>query len=128
MISSNSACNFLYIFIYICIVKTKQLQKTVFIFYFINYSKLILLLITDDIKLKLVNKSYVLENVNFNTQPAVIHGNGLSKITFNSYTNYIPNKWSPESGCNTCYDNNLDLSMLKVLSTINLSYKFIIDV
>jgi len=85
---------------------------------FINLSKCILLVITDDIKLKLVNKSYVLENINFNTQPAVVHGNGLSKITFNSYTNYIPNKWSPEIGCSTCYDNNLDLSTLKVLSTI----------
>lgn len=66
--------------------------------------------------MKLVNKSYVLENINFNTQPAILHGNGLSKMTFNSYTNYIPNKWSPESGCITCYDNNLDLSTLKVLS------------
>jgi len=87
----------------------------------------LIFLITDDIKLKLVNKSYVLENINFNTQPAVMHGNGLSKITFNSYTNYIPNKWSPESGCNTCYDNNIDLSTLKVLSHIAFLYKFIIN-
>ncbi|KAL4090405.1 hypothetical protein QTP88_025251 [Uroleucon formosanum] len=80
-----------------------------------NYAKLFqnIYLAEDDIKLKLVNKSYVLENINFNTQPAILHGNGLSKMTFNSYTNYIPNKWSPESGCNTCYDNNLDLSTLK---------------
>lgn len=56
-----------------------------------------------------------MKNTNFNTYPAVIHGNGISKITFNSYTNYIPNKWSPESGCATCYDNSIDLSTVKVL-------------
>jgi len=64
-------------------------------------------------KLKLVNNSYVLENIHFNSYPAVIHGNGLSKLTLNSYTNYIPNKWS-ESGCNTCNNNNQDLSTLEV--------------
>ncbi|XP_050059539.1 procollagen-lysine,2-oxoglutarate 5-dioxygenase isoform X1 [Aphis gossypii] len=94
-----------------------------------NYAKLFqnVYLAEDDIKLKLVNKSYVLENVNFNTQPAVIHGNGLSKITFNSYTNYIPNKWSPESGCNTCYDNNLDLSMLKEENYPKVLISIIVD-
>lgn len=97
------------------------------VFFFINWFKLILFVFTDDIKLKLVNKSYVLENINFNTQPAVIHGNGLSKITFNSYTNYIPNKWSPESGCITCSDNNLDLSTLKVLSHITFLYQIYVQ-
>lgn len=97
---------------------------SVFLFFFYQLDKTDLFLITDDIKLKLVNKSYVLENINFNTQPAVMHGNGLSKITFNSYTNYIPNKWSPESGCSTCYDNNIDLSTLKVFSHTTFPYKF----
>lgn len=62
-----------------------------------------------------MNNSYVLENIHFNSHPAVVHGNGLSKLTLNSYTNYIPNKWSSENGCNTCYNNILDLSTVKVL-------------
>lgn len=69
---------------------------------------------TDDVRLKLVNKTYEVENIHFNSQPVIVHGNGLSKLTLNSYTNYIPNKWSPESGCTTCYDNTLDLSVLRV--------------
>ncbi|XP_060849182.1 procollagen-lysine,2-oxoglutarate 5-dioxygenase isoform X1 [Rhopalosiphum padi] len=94
-----------------------------------NYAKLFqnVYLAEDDIKLKLVNKSYVLENINFNTQPAVVHGNGLSKITFNSYTNYIPNKWSPEIGCSTCYDNNLDLSTLKEENYPKVLLSIIVD-
>lgn len=57
----------------------------------------------------------MLENIHFNTHPAVVHGNGLSKLTLNSYTNYIPNKWSPEMGCTTCQDNIINLSTFKVL-------------
>lgn len=70
--------------------------------------------ITDDIRLRLVNKTYVLENIHFNSHPSVVHGNGISKMSLNSYTNYIPNKWSPENGCSICFDNTLDLSTLKV--------------
>ncbi|VVC41556.1 Hypothetical protein CINCED_3A018714 [Cinara cedri] len=72
-----------------------------------------LYLAEDDVRLRLVNKSYILENIHFNTHPAVVHGNGLSKLTLNSYTNYIPNKWSPEIGCNTCQDNTINLSAYK---------------
>lgn len=86
--------------------------------WFLYQSKQILHAFTDDVRLRLVNKSYVLENIRFNSHPAIVHGNGLSKLTLNSYTNYIPNKWSPELGCNTCYDNILDLSTLKVLLLI----------
>lgn len=58
----------------------------------------------------------MLENIQFNTNPAVVHGNGFSKLTLNSYTNYIPNKWSPEIGCSVCQDNTIDLSTLEVFS------------
>lgn len=80
-----------------------------------NYASLFqnLYLAEDDIRLRLVNKSYILENIRFNTHPALVHGNGLSKLTLNSYTNYVPNKWSHESGCVSCYDNTIDFSILK---------------
>ncbi|XP_050425318.1 procollagen-lysine,2-oxoglutarate 5-dioxygenase isoform X2 [Adelges cooleyi] len=79
-----------------------------------NYASLFqsLYAVEDDVRLRLVNKSYVLENVRFNTHPALVHGNGVSKMTLNSYANYIPNKWSPEIGCDFCKDGNLDLSTL----------------
>lgn len=69
--------------------------------------------------MRLINKSYVLENIKFNSHPAILHGNGLAKLSLNSYTNYIPNQWSPDSGCTKCKDNTIDLSMLKVLLSIN---------
>lgn len=81
---------------------------------FINLFRKCLLIFTDDVRLRLVNKSYILENIHFNTHPVIVHGNGLSKLTLNSYTNYIPNKWSPENGCNTCFVNTVDLSTLEV--------------
>ncbi|XP_050525944.1 procollagen-lysine,2-oxoglutarate 5-dioxygenase isoform X2 [Daktulosphaira vitifoliae] len=70
--------------------------------------------VEDDVKLRVINMSYVLENIRFNSHPAIVHGNGLSKNVLNSFTNYIPNMWSPEIGCNSCQDNNLDLSILNV--------------
>lgn len=82
--------------------------------------KLFLFVFTDDVRMRLINKSFVLENTQFNSHPAIIHGNGLAKLSLNSYTNYIPNQWSPESGCSKCKDSNIDLSMVKV--TINYLY------
>lgn len=89
------------------------------------YIKVIYIFFTDDVRLRLVNKSYELENIRFNTHPVVVHGNGLSKLTLNSYTNYIPNKWSHENGCISCYDNTIDFSILKVLLFIQFTICFI---
>lgn len=66
-----------------------------------------------------------MENIIFNTHPAILHGNGLSKLTLNSFTNYIPNKWSLENGCTTCHDNTIDLSTFEVFYQQNNCFHFI---
>ena len=48
--------------------------------------------VEEDISLN-IDRSIV-NNKYTNTQPSIIHGNGISKDFFNSMTNYIPNRWS----------------------------------
>jgi hypothetical protein len=53
--------------------------------------------------------SYAYNNL-YNTRPAVLHGNGASKIFLNFLGNYLPNQYNEETGCAHCYDNNIELS------------------
>ncbi|XP_015786267.1 procollagen-lysine,2-oxoglutarate 5-dioxygenase 1 [Tetranychus urticae] len=52
-------------------------------------------------------------NAAFQTEPVVIHGNGLSKVVLNSLGNYIAKAWSTKHGCASCQDNRISLDGLK---------------
>ncbi|OCT80922.1 procollagen-lysine,2-oxoglutarate 5-dioxygenase 2 isoform X1 [Xenopus laevis] len=49
-------------------------------------------------------------NSQYETLPALIHGNGPTKLQLNYFGNYIPNVWAPETGCGTCDLDTIDLS------------------
>ncbi|XP_066923036.1 procollagen-lysine,2-oxoglutarate 5-dioxygenase 1-like [Clytia hemisphaerica] len=53
------------------------------------------------------NKIY---NKRFNTYPAVIHGNGPSKLELDRLSNYFPREWHPSQGCLTCDDGKFSLA------------------
>lgn len=61
----------------------------------------------------------ILVNTVHDTRPLVFHGNGVSKLSFNSLTNYLANSWSQKDGCLICKENNIDLSQV----FFQLSYK-----
>lgn len=44
------------------------------------------------------------------TEPAILHGNGPSKITLNYLSNYIPNVWNSVDGCIKCKQNHINLN------------------
>ncbi|CAH2247032.1 procollagen-lysine,2-oxoglutarate 5-dioxygenase 2 isoform X2 [Pelobates cultripes] len=50
------------------------------------------------------------QNSHYETLPVLIHGNGPTKIQLNYFGNYIPNVWTPETGCGTCNLDTIDLS------------------
>lgn len=50
-----------------------------------------------------------MKNIVTRTEPAILHGNGLSKITLNYLGNYVPNTWNYEDGCIKCKNGQLDL-------------------
>lgn len=53
---------------------------------------------------------YGIKNVITHTEPIVLHGNGLSKITLNYLSNYVPNMWNSVEGCVKCKQNNIQLN------------------
>ncbi|KAH8411190.1 hypothetical protein KR222_010054, partial [Zaprionus bogoriensis] len=62
-----------------------------------------------DVKLKvdLDSNQGTLQNIDFMTTPAIIHGNGLSKVDLNAYGNYLAKTFS--GICTFCQENLLDL-------------------
>lgn len=65
----------------------------------------------NDVKLKvdLDTNQGVLQNVDFMTTPAIIHGNGLSKVDLNAYANYLAKTFNGQ--CLLCQENLLDLDV-----------------
>lgn len=63
-------------------------------------------------ELKKDENEVYLENIVTITRPSVLHGNGLSKLEFNTLSNYLANSWSPTSGCVACKEDNLKLADL----------------
>jgi uncharacterized protein Usg len=53
-----------------------------------------------------------LANTAFGSEPAVIHGNGPSKLILNSLGNYLPEAWNKEDGCTSCWEENLTFANL----------------
>ncbi|KAH8309709.1 hypothetical protein KR067_000641, partial [Drosophila pandora] len=63
----------------------------------------------NDVKLKvdLESNQGVLQNVDFMTTPAILHGNGLSKVDLNAYANYLAKTFN--GVCLLCHENRLEL-------------------
>ncbi|XP_075058020.1 procollagen-lysine,2-oxoglutarate 5-dioxygenase 2 isoform X2 [Mixophyes fleayi] len=49
-------------------------------------------------------------NTQYETMPILVHGRGPTKLQLNYFGNYIPNIWTPETGCGTCDLDTIDLS------------------
>ena len=55
-----------------------------------------------------------IKNTRYLTLPAVIHGNGPSKLTLNQLADYFPRGWSPTEGCMHCAKGKISLSEIDV--------------
>uniref|UniRef100_A0A8C6L5H1 Procollagen-lysine,2-oxoglutarate 5-dioxygenase 1 n=1 Tax=Nothobranchius furzeri TaxID=105023 RepID=A0A8C6L5H1_NOTFU len=64
----------------------------------------------DEVVLKFENGRVRARNVQYDTLPVIIHGNGPTKLQINYLGNYIPNTWSFEDGCTVCHQNLRSLS------------------
>ncbi|XP_015254346.1 PREDICTED: procollagen-lysine,2-oxoglutarate 5-dioxygenase 1 [Cyprinodon variegatus] len=67
----------------------------------------------DEVVLKFEDGRVRARNVQYDTLPVVVHGNGPTKLQMNYLGNYIPNSWTFETGCTICQENLLSLSSLK---------------
>lgn len=60
----------------------------------------------------------ILKNVVMHTKPMIVHGNGPSKISLNSFGNYLARAYHPVEGCRHCKLGELDLGKLKELPVV----------
>ncbi|XP_068136862.1 procollagen-lysine,2-oxoglutarate 5-dioxygenase 2 isoform X2 [Hyperolius riggenbachi] len=51
-------------------------------------------------------------NTQYETYPILIHGNGPTKTQLNYFGNYVPDAWTPETGCTACNFDTIDLSTI----------------
>ena len=63
----------------------------------------------DEVELEFTNNSTTAVNTIYSTKPAVLHGNGPSKLFLNFLGNYVPNEWSTSGGCRRCQEMSLQL-------------------
>uniref|UniRef100_A0A3B5KVN4 Procollagen-lysine,2-oxoglutarate 5-dioxygenase 1 n=1 Tax=Xiphophorus couchianus TaxID=32473 RepID=A0A3B5KVN4_9TELE len=70
----------------------------------------------DEVVLKFEDGQVRARNVQYDTLPVILHGNGPTKLQMNYLGNYVPNSWTFESGCTACLENLRSLSSLKVSS------------
>lgn len=54
-------------------------------------------------------EKYAIKNTVTRTEPSILHGNGVSKLTLNYLGNYVPNTWNYVDGCIKCKDRLIDL-------------------
>uniref|UniRef100_T1IVE2 Fe2OG dioxygenase domain-containing protein n=1 Tax=Strigamia maritima TaxID=126957 RepID=T1IVE2_STRMM len=66
-----------------------------------------------DVELRFRNNEAYLSNTAYATNPAVVHGNGPSKVTLNNLGNYLAKSWEQEAGCPSCQDNLVNLENIK---------------
>uniref|UniRef100_A0A3Q3ELL3 Procollagen-lysine, 2-oxoglutarate 5-dioxygenase 1a n=1 Tax=Kryptolebias marmoratus TaxID=37003 RepID=A0A3Q3ELL3_KRYMA len=64
----------------------------------------------DEVVLKFENGRVRARNVQYDTLPVIVHGNGPTKLQINYLGNYIPNTWTFETGCTVCQENLRSLS------------------
>uniref|UniRef100_A0A3B5KY64 Procollagen-lysine,2-oxoglutarate 5-dioxygenase 1 n=1 Tax=Xiphophorus couchianus TaxID=32473 RepID=A0A3B5KY64_9TELE len=67
----------------------------------------------DEVVLKFEDGQVRARNVQYDTLPVILHGNGPTKLQMNYLGNYVPNSWTFESGCTACLENLRSLSSLK---------------
>ncbi|XP_043918973.1 procollagen-lysine,2-oxoglutarate 5-dioxygenase 1 [Protopterus annectens] len=67
----------------------------------------------DEVVLKFENGRVRARNVDSDTLPVVVHGNGPTKLQLNYLGNYIPRIWTFETGCTVCDEDIQKLSGLK---------------
>ncbi|GAU97710.1 hypothetical protein RvY_08960 [Ramazzottius varieornatus] len=72
----------------------------------------------DDVKVRFREDDAYILNVEHNTEPALIHGNGLSKETLNMLGNYLARSWTPVKGCMKCQEDVIDLTKLDTLPAV----------
>ncbi|CAB3404364.1 unnamed protein product [Caenorhabditis bovis] len=59
--------------------------------------------VVDDVELQFKDDGKAIAyNAAYNTNPLIIHGNGLSKLQLNYLGNYLGNKWNSKEGCIPC--------------------------
>ena len=58
------------------------------------------------------NADAFLFNKLYQTQPLIIHGNGLSKTALNTLGNYLSKSWHPATGCLSCSESQINLNDL----------------
>lgn len=65
----------------------------------------------DDVKLEvnLDDNQGILKNIYFQTTPNIIHGNGVSKIELNSFSNYLAKTFNQK--CLICIEDRLELNV-----------------
>lgn len=75
----------------------------------------------NDVKLEvdLDSNQGVLQNIDFLTTPAIIHGNGPSKINLNAYANYLAKTFS--GVCTFCQEYPLELNVSESLLYIGFT-------
>lgn len=63
----------------------------------------------EDVKLNvdLDSNEGKLQNINFMTEPSIIHGNGPSKVELNAFANYLANTFN--GNCLICQEDRLEL-------------------
>ncbi|XP_037553007.1 procollagen-lysine,2-oxoglutarate 5-dioxygenase 1, partial [Nematolebias whitei] len=67
----------------------------------------------DEVVLKFEDGRVRARNIQYDTLPVLVHGNGPTKLQINYLGNYIPNTWTFEAGCTVCQENLRPLSALK---------------
>ncbi|XP_028049149.1 procollagen-lysine,2-oxoglutarate 5-dioxygenase isoform X2 [Monomorium pharaonis] len=66
-----------------------------------------------DVELRFKGEEAYLQNIVYNTVPLVLHGNGYSKLVLNSLGNYLARAWTPDEGCQACWDRTIELDKTK---------------
>nr|XP_008165440.1 procollagen-lysine,2-oxoglutarate 5-dioxygenase 1 [Chrysemys picta bellii] len=67
----------------------------------------------DEVVLKFENARVRARNVEYDTLPVLIHGNGPTKLQLNYLGNYIPRAWTFETGCTVCDEGLRSLTGFK---------------
>ncbi|PIK40153.1 hypothetical protein BSL78_23007 [Apostichopus japonicus] len=67
----------------------------------------------DDVKLLFEGANSMLQNTKYRTVPAIIHGNGPSKLYLNQLGNYLANYWTQDKGCLACGEERIDLRTIE---------------
>ena len=66
---------------------------------------------TANFELRFVDSEARLYNVDLETRPLIIHGNGPSKKHLNHLGNYLPKAWNEVDQCTSCWEDVIDFEV-----------------